>query len=131
MRNIFIQNLVKVYPFALNILSRNEILTSLKDHNSVSNLRKMPGNNPNLNLLNMNAYIKFGEILLNCSKDIEQKGNSEMKGPTSVTNLQKMAGNNPNLDPVNINAYIKFNEILSICPQDIERKQNSVINQGL
>ena len=38
--------------------------------NSVGNLQKMPGNNPNLNLLNMNGYIKFGEILPICSKDI-------------------------------------------------------------
>ena len=30
-------------------------------------------NNPNLDLVNMNAYIKFGEILSICSQDIEQK----------------------------------------------------------
>ena len=45
-------------------------------------LRKMPDNNPNLNLLNMNAYIKFGEILLICPKYIEQKRNSDKnQGP--------------------------------------------------
>ena len=32
-------------------------------------------NNPNLNLVNMNAYMKFGEILSICSQDIEQKPN--------------------------------------------------------
>ena len=30
-------------------------------------------NNPNLDLVNMNAYIKFGEILSFCSQDIEKK----------------------------------------------------------
>ena len=29
-------------------------------------------NNPNVDLVNMNAYIKFGEILSICSQDIEQ-----------------------------------------------------------
>ena len=33
----------------------------------------MTGNNPNLDLVNMNAYIKFGEILLIISQDIERK----------------------------------------------------------
>ena len=35
----------------------------------------MTGNNPNLNLVNMKAYIQFGEILSICSQDIEQKQN--------------------------------------------------------
>ena len=32
-------------------------------------------NNPKLDLVNMNAYIKFGEILSICSQDIELKRN--------------------------------------------------------
>ena len=32
-------------------------------------------NNPNVDLVNMNAYIKFGEILSICSQDIERKRN--------------------------------------------------------
>ena len=32
-------------------------------------------NNPNLDLVNMIAYIKFGEILSICSQDIEWKRN--------------------------------------------------------
>ena len=32
-------------------------------------------NNPKLDLVNMYAYIKFGEILSICSKDIERKLN--------------------------------------------------------
>ena len=35
----------------------------------------MMWNNPRLDLVNMNAYITFGEILSNCSQDIEQKQN--------------------------------------------------------
>ena len=34
-------------------------------------------NNPNLDLVNMNAYIKFGEIVSFCSQDIERKRNFE------------------------------------------------------
>ena len=33
-------------------------------------------NNPNVDLVNMNAYIKFGKILSICSQDIGQKGDS-------------------------------------------------------
>ena len=32
-------------------------------------------NNPDIDLVNMIAYIKFGEILSICSKDIERKQN--------------------------------------------------------
>ena len=79
---MYVQNVVKFCPFVLKILSRNENLTPIKGHNSVTNLRKMPGNNPNLNLLNMNAYIKIGEIIAICSKDIERKQNSDInQGP--------------------------------------------------
>ena len=34
-------------------------------------------NNPIPDLFNMNAYIKFDEILSNCSQDIERKRNSD------------------------------------------------------
>ena len=51
----------------------------IKDHNSVRNLRKMTGNNPNLDPVNINAYTKFGKILSFCPQDtcIERKRNSE------------------------------------------------------
>ena len=32
-------------------------------------------NNPKLDLVNINAFIKFGEILSNCSQAIERKQN--------------------------------------------------------
>ena len=70
----------------------------------------MTCNNPKLDLVNMNAYVKFGEIL-----SIEQyEILAKIKGLNSGTNVRKMMCNNPKLDSVNMNAYIKFGEILSI-----------------
>ena len=75
----------------------------------------MTGNNVNLDLVNINPYIKFGKILSICSQDIERKENlSSIQGHTSVTNLQKMRGNNPNPGLVNMNAHITSGGILSI-----------------
>ena len=73
-----IQNLVKFCPLVLKILSGNEILTSIKGHNFVANLRKMTLYNPNLDLINVNVYTKFGLILSIVSKDIEWKQNSDI-----------------------------------------------------
>ena len=42
----------------LKILSRKEILTSIKGHNSVRNVRKMSNN-----LVSINAYTKLGKNL--------------------------------------------------------------------
>ena len=36
-------------------------------------------NNPKLDLVKLNAYIKFGEILSICSQDIEQKQNYDRR----------------------------------------------------
>ena len=49
----------------------------------------MTCNNPRLDLVNMNAYIKFGEILSICSQYIEQKRNFgvKIKVHDSGTNL--------------------------------------------
>ena len=55
-----IQNLVKFCPFILKILSGNEILTSIKGRNSAANLPKIKFFNPNLDLINVNVYTKFG-----------------------------------------------------------------------
>ena len=50
--------------------------------------------NPKLDLANINAYTKFGEILLICSQEIEQKRDSEHKSRViSGTNVQKMMCN--------------------------------------
>ena len=63
-------------------MSGNEILTSIKSHNSVKILRKITGNNPKLDLNNVVVHINFGQILLICSRDIERKQNSDVnQGP--------------------------------------------------
>ena len=77
-----IQNLVKFCPLVLKILSGNKILTSIKGHNSVANLRKMTLYNPNLDIINVNMYTKFGQILSIGSQDIERKRKSDInRGP--------------------------------------------------
>ena len=72
-----IQNLVLFCPFLLKILSKNQILTSIKGRNSVANLRKTKIYKTNLDLVT-----DTGLILSICSKDIEQKLNFDVnQGP--------------------------------------------------
>ena len=111
---------MKYCQFFLKILSGNEILTPIKGHDAVTNLRKMASNNPNLDLVNINYHLKFGEILSICSQDIEWKRYSDInQGHNSDTNEQKITANNHKLDFVNVKAYIEFGEILSFFSQDI------------
>ena len=77
-----IQNLVRFCQFVLKILSGNEILKSIKGHNSVKILQKMTGNNPKLDLVNVDVHTKFGQILSIRSQDIERKRYSDInQGP--------------------------------------------------
>ena len=77
-----IQNFVRFCQFVLKILSGNKILTSVKGRNSVKILCKMMGNNPKLDLVNVDVNTKFGQILSIRSQDIEQKRNSDIsQGP--------------------------------------------------
>ena len=79
---ICIQNLVLFCQFILKIhvLSKNQILTSIKGCNSVANLRKTKIYNTNLDLVTM--YTNFGLILSIRSQDIEQKPNFDVnQGP--------------------------------------------------
>ena len=66
-----IQNLVSICSFFLKILSKKQILTSIKNGNSVANLRKTM-------IYNLNRSIRF--------QDIEQKLNSD-DDPRGVANL--------------------------------------------
>ena len=68
-----IQNLVKFCPLVLKILSGNKILRSIKGRYSVVNLQNLTLYNPNLDLINVNVYTKFGKILSIHSQDIEWK----------------------------------------------------------
>ena len=76
-----IQTLVSFCQFVLKILSKNQILTSIKGRNSVANLRKTTIYNTKVDLVD-NVFTKFG---LNRSirlQDIEQKLNSDVnQGP--------------------------------------------------
>ena len=77
-----IQNLVLICQFVLKILSKNQILTSIKGRNSVANLRKTKIYNTNLDLVTDNVYTNFGLILSIFSQDIEQKPNFDVnQGP--------------------------------------------------
>ena len=79
-----IQNLVKFCPLVLKILSGNEMVTELRNNgrtegqgkcniarlfqsgaiikgrNSVANLRNLTLYNPNIDIINVNVYTKFG-----------------------------------------------------------------------
>ena len=48
----------------------NEILPSVKGHNSITNVPKIMCNNPNIESVDINTYTKFCEILSICLKDI-------------------------------------------------------------
>ena len=85
-----IQTLVSFCQFVLKILSKNQILTSIKGRNSVANLRKTTINNTKVDLVDDNVLTKFG---LNQSirfQDIEQNSIlTSIKGSNSVANLPK------------------------------------------
>ena len=68
---------------------KQRILTSIKGHNSVANLRKMTIYNPNVDLVSDNLYTKFGLILSIHSQDIEQKLLTSIKGRDSVATCEK------------------------------------------
>ena len=89
------KNLVKFSQFILKILSGNEILTSIKGHNSVTNLRKMMFDKFKLNRVNVNVHTESGQILSIHSQDIDRKRIlTRIKGHNSVTNLRKKMCNN-------------------------------------
>ena len=77
-----LKSLVSFCQFVLKILSKNQILISIKGRNSVANLRKTMIYNTNVDLVDDNVYTKFG---LNRSirfQDIEQRLNSDVnQGP--------------------------------------------------
>ena len=77
-----IQNLVLFCQFVLKILSKNQLLTSIKCRNSFANLRKSMIYNTNIDLVNDNVYTKFGLNQSISFQDIEQKLNSDVnQGP--------------------------------------------------
>ena len=81
-RSVYIQNSVSICLFVLKILSKNQILKSIKGRNSVANLRKTMIYITNVDLVNDYAYTKFSLNRFICFQDIEQKLNSDVnQGP--------------------------------------------------
>ena len=125
-----IQNLVSFCQFVLKILSKNQILTSIKGSNSVANLRKTKIFNTNIDIVNDNVYTKFGFNLFIFSQDIEQKPNSDInQGPLLCCKFAKKLIYDTNIHLVNDNVYTKFGLTRSIRFEDIEQKLNSDVNQ--
>ena len=77
-----LQSLVSFCQLVLKILSKKQLLISIKGRNYVANLRKTMIYNTNVDLVNDNVYTKFG---LNQSirfQAIERKLNSDVnQGP--------------------------------------------------
>ena len=83
----------------------------------------MTGNNPKLDLVNVDAIqnlVRFCQFILKILSGNEIL--TSIKGRNSIKILLKMTGNNPKLDLVNVDVHTKFSRILSICSQVIERK---------
>ena len=100
---MFIQNLVSICKFVLKILSKYQILTSIKGSNSVANLRKKKQiYDTKVDFVDDNLYTKFLKIL---SKN---QILTSIKGRNSVANLQKTLIYNTDIDLVNDNVYTKF-----------------------
>ena len=77
-----LQNFIKIHQLVHKILSINEVSTSIKDHNSIENERKILLNHPNLHLVNIKAYTKFDRNPQMNSQDFEHKENSDVdQGP--------------------------------------------------
>ena len=72
------------------ILSKNQILTSIKGSNSVANLRKTKIYNTNIDLVNDNVYANFGLNLFIFVKILNKNQIlTSIKNGNSVANLRK------------------------------------------
>ena len=68
--NVYTKILVSICLFVLEILSKNQILTSIKGRNSVVNLRTTMIYITNVDLVNDYVYTKFGLNRSICFQDI-------------------------------------------------------------
>ena len=126
-----IQNLVLICQFVLKILSKNQILTSIKGRNSVANLRKTKIYNTNLDLVTDNVHTNFGLICQFVLKILSKNRIlTSIEGRSSVANLRKTTIYNNKVDLVDDHVFTKFGLNRSIRFQDIVQKLNSDVNQG-
>ena len=65
----------KICPFVLNIIGGKQNFGVNQGLQLWYKYLKMMFDNPKVDVVNMNVYIKFGEILSSSSQDIEQKRN--------------------------------------------------------
>ena len=87
-------------------------------------MRKMTCINLKLALVDINAFIEFGENQSICSRDIERKQIFCVnQGPLPCTNVQKMTCKLSQARACQCVFIIKFGENLSNCSQDIEQKR--------
>ena len=79
---------------------------SIKGHHSVKILPKMTGNNPKLDIVNVDVHTKFGLILSIRSQDIEWKRNSDVsQGQAAQCSLVQ-------------NIYFGLQKIGILCPKN-------------
>ena len=126
-----IQNLVLFCQFVLKVLSKNQILTSIKGRNSVVNLRKTKIYNTNLDLvliMCIQTLVSFCQFVLKIIS--KNQIFTSIKGRNSLANLRKTTIYNTKVDLVDDNVFTKFGLIRSIRFKDIEQKLNSDFNQG-
>ena len=108
-----IQTLVSFCQFVLKILSKNQILTSIKGRNSLANLRKTTIYYTKVDLVNDNVYTKFGLNRPIRFQDIEQKLISDVnQREVTVSNLPKFE------------LIQAFMHVLLICKNDVDQIKN-------
>ena len=118
-----IQNLVKFCPFVLKIWTKTQIFESIKDRNSVANLRTQQFTIPTLILSMMMCkqnLVSFCQFILKIWILSKKQIFTSIKGHNPVANLRKTMIYNTNVDLVNDNENTTFGLILSIRSQDIE-----------
>ena len=104
-----IQKLVLFCQFVVKILSKNQILISIKGRNSVANLRKTKIYNTNLDLVTDNVYTNFGLICQFVLKILSKNQIlTSIKGRNSFANLRKTMIYNTKVDLVDDNVFTKF-----------------------
>ena len=85
--------------------------------------------NPKVDLVNIKAYIKFGEILLICSQDIEQKRNFGInQGPQLWYKYAKNDVCESQARSCQYECRKKLGGKMSVSSQDIERVRNFGVN---
>ena len=105
-----IQTLVSFFKFVLKILSKKQILTSIKGRYSVANLRKTTIYNIKVDLVNDNVHTKFGPFVFKILSKISIL--TTIKGSNSVANLPKF---------VLIQAFM---HVLVTCKNEVDQIKN-------